>query len=138
MERGPAQQITLKFEEGTRCKVDRMLCRTVKEQFPDFTGIAVYLSRGGINNLPSGLSFDDVGRKINLSDYTEILRRTRLFRLFVLSVGGLLMLGLSVKYALRQWTKYLAHRKKSPAQVRAEKRIVQQRNPRRAAKWIQQ
>lgn len=86
---------------------------------PDFTGIAYYLETGNESAI----------RSVTMEDI-NYLKHTAMFQLFVLFVGGLLLLGFSVKYATRKWNEYLKKRSVTPDQKQVERKLIESKlNP---------
>ena len=95
------------------------LCKKMNTVFPDMTGFASYLSK----------KTDFITVKETPEDFAEhyaVLQRTRLYRLFITSIGALIAAGLGVKYAVRKWTEYIEKRKGTPSQRKLETQVLKQ------------
>lgn len=118
------QCVQAEFKEST-------ICQRMADFFPDLSGVGSYLS-GETKSLNIGTDLTPQ----TFEPYYTLLKRTRLYRLFVLSVSGVLAAGIGAKYALRKWTNYLEKRKSTPRQERMEKSILRTKNVKSAKKLI--
>lgn len=107
----------------SQCKTpsvsSNVLCQKLAELLPDMTSLALYL-------YGTHKSIDVKDSPEDFTRHYEILKRTRMYRLFVVSVGSLLAAGLGVKYAIRKWTEYMEKRKGTPEQRKLENQVVKQ------------
>jgi hypothetical protein len=107
------------------------ICQQMNDIFPDLSGIGSYLS-GETTTLNLGIDLNPQ----TFEPYYTLLKRTRIYRLFVLSVSGVLATGIGAKYALRKWTHYIETRKSTPQQEKMEKTILHTKDIKSAKKLI--
>jgi hypothetical protein len=110
---------------------ESMICQRMADFFPDLSGVGSYLS-GETKSLNIGTDLTPQTFEL----YYTLLKRTRLYRLFVLSVSGVLAAGVGAKYALRKWTNYIETRKSTPQQEKTEKSILRTKDVKSAERLI--